>query len=241
MAKPKTLLFSFLSLKDKLKVSFYLTVVLPLLVCVYLVSDYILPIIGVSAYVTALVFLNIFIAMAGFALIQEAFCQMVTENEKLTRRMEKLEINDAVTGLFNESFIRNRLEEEIKRAIMHQRPCAFILLRIENFDLYREKFGSTQSETALRKCAFLIKETVTEIDPIGRIQENLFAIILAEKNKRQAQHTASEIKQKLESAFSYEEDSHKRLMIKTGVSENPLDGILADELVEKAREALKAT
>ena len=238
MIKSKRFFLAPWSIKDKLKISFYLTVVLPLLVCVYLISDYILPIIGISAYVTALVFLNIFIAMIGFLLIREAFSQMMMENENLTRRMEKLEINDALTGLYNDAFIRNRLQEEIKRAIIHQRPCAFVLLRLESFAAFHAKFGSSRSETVLRKCASLIRETVTEIDPVGRIQENLFAIILAERNKRQAQRMASEIKQKLGLAFSSEQDYHKRFTVTTGVSENPLDGIRADELVEKAQEAL---
>ena len=238
MTKSKKLFFTFWSLRDKLKISFYLTVVLPLLVCVYLVSDYILPVIGISAYMTALIFLNIFIAMIGFLLIREAFSQMVMENENLAHRMEKLEINDALTGLYNDAFIRNRLQDEIKRAIMHQRPCALILLRIENFAAFRAQFGSSRSETVLRKCAFLIRETVTEIDPVGRIQENLFAIILAEKNKRQAQRMATEIKQKLELAFSSEQDYLRRFSVATGVSENPLDDIRADELVEKAQGAL---
>ncbi|MCM8780384.1 MAG: GAF domain-containing protein, partial [Candidatus Omnitrophica bacterium] len=43
------------------------------------------------------------------------------ENDMLTHRIEKLEIKDTLTGLYNETFIYNRLQEEIRRAIIYQR------------------------------------------------------------------------------------------------------------------------
>jgi diguanylate cyclase (GGDEF)-like protein len=160
------------------------------------------------------------------------------ENDILARRLEKLEIKDTLTGLYNEVFIRNRLEEEIKRAIIHQRPCAFIILSIDNFQMFRKNFGSLESETNLKKVASLVRDSVTEIDRVARIQDSEFAIVLPEKSKRQAQSIAEEIKRKIESAFSQEGDFNKRLTVTAGVSENPLDGVAAAELIARAKEAL---
>lgn len=161
------------------------------------------------------------------------------ENDILVRRIEKLEIKDPLTGLYNEAFIRSRLEEEIKRAIIYQRPCAFVILNIDNFEFFRKNFGSLESETNLKKVASLIRDAVTEIDRVARIQDSEFAIVLPEKSKRQAQKVAEEIKEKIEATFSRESDINKRLAVTAGVSENPLDGVRADELISKAKEALK--
>lgn len=161
------------------------------------------------------------------------------ESDAMAKRLDKLEIKDALTGLYNEMFIRNRLEEEIKRAIAYQRPCAFALLEIDNFEKLRHSFGLPYAQGILKKVASLLHDSVTEIDRVARTSDNKFAIVLPERNKRQAQDIAEDIVKKIESAYNEEEDSNKRLTIASGVSENPLDGIDAGELIARAREALR--
>ncbi len=157
------------------------------------------------------------------------------ENELLIRRVEKLEIKDVLTGLYNEAFIRSRLQEEIKRAIAYQRPCAFILLNVDNFQVFHEKYGSLQAESALKRIGSLIRDSVSEIERVARFGDNEFAVVLPEKNKRQAKEIADNIRKKIEFSFSEEQEEEKRLTVSGSISENPLDGIDAEELITKAR------
>lgn len=163
---------------------------------------------------------------------------IAVENDILMQRLRELEIKDALTGLYNEVFIHNRLEEEIKRAIIYRRPCAFILLNIDNFQQFHENFGLLQAEVTLKKIASLIRDSFTEVDRVARVGDNEFAMVLPEKNKRQAQEIAEEIRKKIDFSFSKERDMNKRITISGGVSENPLDGVNAEELIDKAKEAL---
>ena len=163
---------------------------------------------------------------------------IVVENDILMHRVEKLEIKDALTGLYNEAFITSRLQEEIKRAITYQRPCAFILFNVDNFKEFRQSFGSIQAEATLKKIAMLIKDSVTEVDRVGRTCDDQFAIVLPERNKRQVQEIAGNISKKVAFSYSEEPDSRKKITVSAGVSENPLDGITAQELMDKARELL---
>ncbi len=163
---------------------------------------------------------------------------IAVENDILNHSIRKLEIKDNLTGLYNDLFMRSRLQEEIKRAIMYQRPCAFILLDIDNFKPYSHTFGSIQTESTLKKIALLIRGSVSEVDRVGRMSDDEFAVILPEKNKRQAQEIAEGIRKKIEFSFSEEEDTAKRITISGGVSENPLDGINSEELIVKAKEML---
>lgn len=160
------------------------------------------------------------------------------ENDIMASRIEKLEIKDALTGLYNQSFITNRLEEEIKRAIAYQRPCAFIIFNVDNFSKYRDKFGLITAEVAIKKIAVLVRDSVTEFDRVGRTGDDEFSIILPEKNKRQAQDIAENIRKKIEFIYSEEKDRDKQLTSSAGVAENPLDGIEAEQLILKARELL---
>jgi len=161
------------------------------------------------------------------------------ENELLVRNVEKLQIKDALTGLFNEAFIRGRLDEEIKRAIRFQRPCAFILLCVDNFKEYLEKFGVISSDSALKKIAGVLFDSVSDIDRAGRFGDDCFALILPEKNKRQCLDKAEEIRKKIEFLFSEEKEAGHKLSVSGAVSENPIDGITAEELISKASELLK--
>ncbi len=163
---------------------------------------------------------------------------IAAENDILNHSLKKLEIKDILTGLYNEAFMRSRLQEEIKRAVMYQRPCAFILLDIDNFKQYVQGFGSIQTESTLKRIAALIKDSVNEVDRVGRMSDDEFAVILPEKTKRQAQEIAESIRKKIEFSYSEEEDTAKRLTVSGGVSENPLDGISAEELIVAAKELL---
>jgi diguanylate cyclase (GGDEF)-like protein len=161
------------------------------------------------------------------------------ENDILAHRVEKLEIKDNLTGLYNRFFIESRLQEEIKRAINYQRPCAFVVFDIDNFKAYREKFGLIYAEAALKRVAGLIRESISEVDRVGRTGDDEFSLILPEKNKRHAQTVAEEICKKIKTSFCQDLDKSKCLTFSAGVSENPLDGVQMEQLLAKAKEMLK--
>ncbi len=164
---------------------------------------------------------------------------VAVENDVLAHRIEKLEVKDALTGLYNRFFIESRLQEEISRAIAYQRPCAFIIFDIDNFKNYRDTYGLIYAESALKKIAALMRECITEVDRVGRTGDDEFSIILPEKNKRRAQEVAEEICKKIRTSFYVDQDSGKCLTFSAGVSENPLDGVQAEQLTAKAKELLK--
>jgi diguanylate cyclase (GGDEF)-like protein len=164
---------------------------------------------------------------------------IAAENDVLMHNVRKLEVKDTLTGLYNEAFMHTRLQEEIKRAIVYQRPCAFILIDIDHFKKHNQSFGSLQGEAVIKRISALIKDSVSEVDRVGRIGDDEFAVILPERNKRQAQEVAENIRKKVE--FSYSEDANlaHKITISVGVSENPVDGITSEDLVNKARELLQ--
>lgn len=161
------------------------------------------------------------------------------ENDILARRIEKLETKDTLTGLYNRNFIASRLQEEIKRAITYQRPCAFVIFDIDNFKNYREKFGLISAEVTLKKIAVLLSGSVTEVDRVGRTDDDEFSLILPEKNKRQGKEVAEEIRKKIQLALPSDQDGSKIITLSAGVAENPLDGVEAEQLIDKAKELLK--
>lgn len=162
------------------------------------------------------------------------------ENDLLQRKAEALQTLDELTGLYNDSYMQGRLEEEVQRAARYHRSCALVLIDLDNFRNLQELYGQLVAERALKQVGALLKREVTEVDRVGRMGWNEFAMILPERNKKEAIALAEKIRQRI-SARRFQ-DGHSALpgglTASAGVSENPLDGATAEELFKKAASAL---
>lgn len=170
----------------------------------------------------------------------KVFARQVTiaiENEALLKKTEELAIMDELTGLYNRNYILSRLEEEIKRAIFYQRPCAFMVFNIDNFKLFRESKGDLAAEDVLKKMSKIIKENATPMGKAGRIDWDEFAILLPERNKKEATSIAEALRKKVET-YNFAADGKLSFTVSVGVSENPIDGSTKEELFKKAIDAL---
>jgi diguanylate cyclase (GGDEF)-like protein len=159
------------------------------------------------------------------------------ENDIWIKKSEELSIKDDLTDLYSKNYILTRLDEEIRRAIFYQRPCSFIVLNIDNFKSLREAKGELVAEDVIRKVAKVIRDNMTPVGKAARISGDGFALLLPEKNKREAANIAEDLRKKIEAAnFSREEKL--AITVSGGVSENPIDGSTQGELFKKAIESL---
>jgi diguanylate cyclase (GGDEF)-like protein len=156
---------------------------------------------------------------------------LIWEHKRLSRAVENLEILDPLTGLYNKKHIKVRLEEEIKRAVMYQRPCGLLLVEASNLKELQDKFGIIEAEKTLKKTAKIFKDSLRPIDISDRVEENKLVAILIERNKRQCQKVAENIKNVLEEHFKQE---HFKINFIFSVAENPIDGRTAQELFNYA-------
>lgn len=164
---------------------------------------------------------------------------IAVENDRLVRKSKELSIKDEVTGLYNYNYMKTRLDEEIKRAIAYQRPCGYLLVDVDDFKIFCAAHGEAKSEALLKDISAILQGSVTETDRLGRLRDDKFMIILPEKNKRQSTHIAEEIRKKIEEEIGKRVKSDSKLTVTVGVSENPIDGSTADELMEKAERLVR--
>ena len=174
--------------------------------------------------------LSIFVRQAAVAI----------ENDWLIKRTKELARRDELTGLYNERYMKERLSEEIERAVMCQRPCSLVLINIDDFKNYKQLNGELAGNKLLRQVAGILSGSVAEIEKVARTQDDNFAIILPERNKGEAKDKAEEIRRIVEkSKFpGAKAQPLGKLTISAGVSANPIDGISAEDLINKALAAL---
>jgi diguanylate cyclase (GGDEF)-like protein len=153
---------------------------------------------------------------------------LLWEHKKLSHAVEGLEIYDSLTGLYNKKHLGSRLEEEIKRAILYQRPCGLLLAEISNLAEIKEKYGVIETEKALKETAKIFKDILRPIDIPARTEENQIAAILIERNRRQCQTVAKKVQEVFEGHFK---NNERPLTFKFSVGETPIDGQSAEELL----------
>jgi diguanylate cyclase (GGDEF)-like protein len=166
---------------------------------------------------------------------------IASENALLIKKTNELVVKDELTGLYNEKYIRERLDEEIQRSILYQRPCSLLLFNVDNFKRFRDTHGEMATEEALKKVASVLVETSTGICKAARLGGDEFAVVLSEKNKKQASALAEQMRKKIERmGMNLAGKGEDPLTITGSVSENPLDGSSSNELFAKANTSMRS-
>jgi diguanylate cyclase (GGDEF)-like protein len=161
--------------------------------------------------------------------------QTISSNaHELLGRVEKLSQKDKLTGLYNAAYIRERLQEEIQRAMHFQRPCSFAYIVVPDMELLP---GGAE---ALKNAAEMLRRSLGVFDRAARTRRNEFAVILPDKNKKQAIELLERLRGHL-TAWVSNLSPELRGKVAIGFSENPLDGTTGQELYLKAQERAKVS
>jgi diguanylate cyclase (GGDEF)-like protein len=157
-----------------------------------------------------------------------------------TRKLEREAITDGLTGLFNHRHFYNRLEFEINRATRANSPVSVLILDVDNFKQYNDRYGHPAGDEVLRKCAAAICESVRSMDIAARYGGEEFAVILTETDKNGAIVVAENVRRAIEERrFRDEEgDTTHNVTVSIGVSSYPADTKKMNDLIKLADDAL---
>lgn len=161
---------------------------------------------------------------------------VAVENDMLLRKTEALSVLDELTGLYNENYMRSRLDEEIKRAVTYQRPCSYVILELFNSKKYRQAYGEESYRGDLKRIAQTLKGSTAEIDKVGRLTDHSFALILPERTKLKSKELADSIRKEIEGSVFTRKTTKPELALSLGtsISSAPVDGTTAAELINQA-------
>ncbi|HPF25934.1 MAG: diguanylate cyclase [Steroidobacteraceae bacterium] len=108
-------------------------------------------------------------------------------------------LTDSLTGLPNRRAFDRRLADELARPARSRR-VAVLLLDLDTFKPYNDRFGHAAGDDALRITARVLEKQVRDADLIARLGGEEFGVILGRAGRREALAIAERCRAAMESA-----------------------------------------
>jgi diguanylate cyclase (GGDEF)-like protein len=163
------------------------------------------------------------------------------ENARLHQQMVRLSLTDALTGVHNRRSLFARLEMERERCERFDHSMAVVLVDVDHFKLFNDRFGHVAGDGVLRQVADIIAGASRRVDLVARYGGEEFAVVLPRADRAAALAAGEKLRAAVEAAaIPHGGVEPARITISVGVATWPEDtGDLAG-LIDAADAALYA-
>lgn len=120
--------------------------------------------------------------------------------EETNARLEALATEDGLTGLKNHRAFQERLSEEVIRATRYGTALSVILLDVDHFKRYNDRWGHPAGDGVLKTVARLLRENARGTDLVARYGGEEFVLILPQTALKGALVIAERVRRALEAA-----------------------------------------
>jgi len=159
----------------------------------------------------------------------------------MSGKLSSLAITDGLTGLYNQFYIKERLQEEIYRSDRYKHSLSLLMIDLDDFKALNDKFGHVVGDRILKSFANLIRETIRPSDIPSRYGGEEFLLILPETTSENAVIVAERLRQKV-GTYPFEisclKEKNPPFTISIGVCAFPGRGRSVEELITLADTAL---
>lgn len=156
----------------------------------------------------------------------------------LYKEVQELTITDTLTQVFTRRYFMERFNEEIQRAKKFKHKFSFLMIDVDRFKEFNDHYGHLVGDAILREVSKAVKESIRQIDLIGRYGGEEISIVLSETDKDQARFAAERIRRSIESRHIKAYDEELRATVSIGIATFPTDANDGKPLIEKADQAL---
>lgn len=164
---------------------------------------------------------------------------MALENSELFQQTQDLAIHDGLTCLYTKGYFFKRLKEESKRASRQNTVFSLLMLDIDHFKNYNDKFGHAAGDIVLKKISDILAESFKKPGAIiSRFGGEEFCIILLDKNKKEAYSLASMLRKNIENQKIILRWNKTSVTVSIGIAAFPEDSADEEELISKADKAM---
>jgi diguanylate cyclase (GGDEF)-like protein len=166
------------------------------------------------------------------------FADLVASSAEYKRRATV----DALTGLYNFGYFQEHIERDIERARRYNYPLSLLMIDMDHLKVYNDAHGHTTGNRVLMQLGELLRIHIRKADVACRFGGEEFAIILPHTGKKDAYLLCDRLRTIIEKTpFEGEEVLPTgKLTVSSGVATFPDDADCAEDLVDRADQALYA-
>lgn len=125
--------------------------------------------------------------------------------QEANRQLERLATLDYLTGCANRRHFYAMAEAELARCRRYGRPMGLIILDADHFKAINDRFGHAAGDAVLRALAGTLRAGLRDLDVLGRIGGEEFALLLPETPRHESLSIAERLRRHLaESRIDYE-------------------------------------
>lgn len=174
--------------------------------------------------------LNLFANHAGLAI----------ENSRLYEETVYLSNTDWLTKLWNHGRFQVMLSNEITKARETDTPISLLMLDIDDFKNYNDRFGHVAGDFIIKEMAKVLAEASRKKDYVCRYGGEEFAVILPQTTKDDAGHIARRLRENVRQyTFPNQEYQPKKVFtFSCGIATFPKDAADKDTLIKNADSSL---
>jgi diguanylate cyclase (GGDEF)-like protein len=164
---------------------------------------------------------------------------LAISNVRLARSMQGMAMSDALTGLHNARFLDPFLERELSAVDRDGPPIGLLMIDIDHFKDFNDRFGHPAGDDALRAFARTMRETLRESDTIARYGGEEFLVALLGADLEAARSVAEKLRLAAEQmVIELGPSRFARITISVGVASSSVHGTDRRLLLKAADEAL---
>lgn len=129
----------------------------------------------------------------GFVTVME-INRDITEKRTLQLELEKQAHQDSLTGLHNRGYFIELAEMELKKSTRYGDQFVMFMIDIDHFKRINDSFGHQTGDIVLKQLAAIFLSTLREVDIIGRVGGEEFAVLLPETPLAEAAAVADRLR-----------------------------------------------
>jgi diguanylate cyclase (GGDEF)-like protein len=151
---------------------------------------------------------------------------------------EALARSDELTGLNNRRAFFHDGEQLLKQAKRYQHPLCLIMLDIDHFKQTNDTYGHTAGDAVLESIADILKQNVREVDVLGRLGGEEFAIVLPKIILADANMMAERLRTEIEKNTISNAKGDIHTTASFGLAKLTQETTSLEKLISKADDAL---
>lgn len=182
--------------------------------------------------------LNRSMSAALIVLVTAIALRHLAVGDEFRERLEAQALRDPLTGLYNRRHVFAVVENSLNRYRRYGERFAVILIDADHFKRVNDRYGHPAGDRVLQLIAAVCRESVRNIDIVGRFGGEEFIVVLPHSDAAAAAIVAERIRNTMQQSALDTDQGRVTVTLSLGVAEAGLESETFDDILREADRSL---